>query len=110
MLVVCTAGYVFLTYGIYYQSLPPVFTMGTCYRCLLPFTTSILDILEVSTISVYTTAVYTTGMYYWCRYYQCRNYCILHILEVSAISVYATGVYPSVIYYHCRYCLYLLSV
>ena len=62
MLVVCTAVYVFLTYGIYYQSLPPVFTMGTCYWCLLPFTTSILDILEVSNISVYTTAVDTTSV------------------------------------------------
>ena len=51
------------TIGLHYRSLPPVFTMGTCYWCLLPFPTSILDILEVSTISVDTTGVETTVYY-----------------------------------------------
>ena len=50
------------TTGLHYWSLPLVFTMGTCYQFLLPFTTSILDILEISIIGVYTTAVYTTGV------------------------------------------------
>ena len=36
--------------------------MGTCYQFLLPFTTNILDILEVSTIGVYTTSVETTSV------------------------------------------------
>ena len=68
------------TTSLYHQPLPPAFTMGTCYWFLLPFTTSILDILEVSTISVYTTAVYTTGIYYWCRYHQ-------YILPVQILLV-----------------------